>query len=585
MSRFNLFRLRRRHASVFLCLLAGLAGMLLSPRVLQAQATDPEFVLYDDALAPDWEEVAYRARTRADNSAPAYSGTHSLLVNYSQGDSYLLLRTNMAVYAAPFEALRFAVYGADARVGAIAVTLFDGMGNPGSGAVIVDIPAGRWSVIEIPLSQLGSPAVVGGIRFAKMGDTRPWPSFYLDEIGLLQAAGAASPTPTASASTPEEPATATPTSVPPTATATNTAAPAPTLPPPTATPPPPAATPPPPTATPPPPTATTQPPTATAPPPAPSGIWISAEEIAALPASGAGWERVLSWAQQDSSSPNLGDQEDQTDAVVVAKALVYVKTGESRYRQEAVAAIMAAMGTEDGGRTLALARNLAGYVVAADLVGLSGSDDAAFRAWLDAVRYEDLSGRTLISTHEDRPNNWGTHAGASRIAAALYLGDTADLQRAADVFRGWLGDRSAYTGFRYGELSWQANPSQPVGINAPDAIIEGHNVDGVLPDDQRRAGSFTWPPPAENYVWEALQGAVAQARMLSRHGYDAFGWSDRAILRAVTWLHEEASFPATGDDESTPWLINGVYGSSFPAASGARPAKNGLSWYEWFYQR
>lgn len=292
---------------------------------------------------------------------------------------------------------------------------------------------------------------------------------------------------------------------------------------------------------------------------------------------------MLSWAQQGSDAPNISDQNDQTDAVVVAKALVYVKTGDDRYRQEAVAAILAAMGTEDGGRTLALARNLAGYVVAADLVGLNGADEVAFRSWLSAVRYETLDGRTLISTHEDRPNNWGTHAGVSRIAAAIYLGDTAELQQAATVFQGWLGDRSAYAGFSYGDLSWQSNPSEPVGVNPTGATIQGHDVDGVLPDDQRRAGDFTWPPPAENYVWEALQGVVAQGRLLSRQGFDAFNWSDRAILRAVTWMHEEAGFPATGDDSGTPWLINGVFGTGFPAASSAAPGKNGLGWYEWFY--
>jgi hypothetical protein len=43
------------------------------------------------------------------------------------------------------------------------------------------------------------------------------------------------------------------------------------------------------------------------------------------------------------------------------------------------------------------------------------------------------------------------------------------------------------------------------------------------------------------------------------------------------------SYWAPHDDEGTPWLINGVYGSGFPAASGARPGKNGLGWYEWFY--
>src|SRR6185436_3561741 len=127
-----------------------------------------------------------------------------------------------------------------------------------------------------------------------------------------------------------------------------------------------------------------------------------------------------------------------------------------------------------------------------------------------------LDGQTLRSTHEKRPNNWGTHAGASRAAVAVYLGDQAELDRCAQVFKGWLRDRSAYAGFEYGDVSWQADPSHPVGINPRGATKSGHNIDGVLPDDQRRAGGFTWPPPKENYVWEALQGALLAALVLER---------------------------------------------------------------------
>jgi len=60
---------------------------------------------------------------------------------------------------------------------------------------------------------------------------------------------------------------------------------------------------------------------------------------------------------------------------------------------------------------------------------------------------------------------------------------------------------------------------------------DGHRIDGVLPDDQRRGGSFGWPAPRENYVWEALQGALAQAVILHRAGYDVWNWEDRALLR------------------------------------------------------
>jgi hypothetical protein len=46
---------------------------------------------------------------------------------------------------------------------------------------------------------------------------------------------------------------------------------------------------------------------------------------------------------------------------------------------------MAAIGTERGGRTLALARNLVSYVIAADLIDLKSYDagkDQQFRSWL-----------------------------------------------------------------------------------------------------------------------------------------------------------------------------------------------------------
>lgn len=318
------------------------------------------------------------------------------------------------------------------------------------------------------------------------------------------------------------------------------------------------------------------------------GIFIARAELADLPTSGAGWQHVNEWAQRSARNPDLGDHNDDTDAAVMAKALVYARTGNGQYRAQVVEAIRAAIGTERSGNVLSLARNLAAYVVAADLVGLDGADDVAFRAWLDEVRFHvfnasgpDLS---LVSCHERRPNNFGTHCGASRLAAALYLGDEAEVQRTATVFRGWLGDRNAYTGFNFGsDLSWHCDPSRPVGIN-PQSCLKGERIGGVLPDDQRRAGSYTWPPPKENYVWEALQGAMAQAWILQRQGHDAFGWSDQALLRAVRWLYEEAGFAASGDDTSTVWLVNGVYGTNF-AVSRRDPGKNGLGFYDWLMAR
>jgi PKD repeat protein len=313
------------------------------------------------------------------------------------------------------------------------------------------------------------------------------------------------------------------------------------------------------------------------------GLWSSPRELVGLSTGGAAWAGLLQEADRPTGIPNVADQDDDVDVRVLAKAIVFVRTNDESYRQEVIAACMAAIDSELGGRTLALGRNLIGYVLAADLVGLPPFEDAHFRDWLERCRTETLDGDTLASTHERRPNNWGTHAGASRVAVAAYLGDTAELERCARVLRGWLGDRSAYAGFEYGALDWQADPARPVGINPAGARRDGHSIDGVLPDDQRRSGAFVWPPPRENYVWEALQGALAQALILTRAGHDAFGWSDQALLRAVTWLHEQCDYPASGDDTWQPHLVNYAYAASFPAPVPSSPGKN-VGWTDWTLQ-
>lgn len=308
-----------------------------------------------------------------------------------------------------------------------------------------------------------------------------------------------------------------------------------------------------------------------------NGIWMSQQEIMQLPMSGPAWDNLKSKANGSWGTANLKDLNSQHDVYTLAGALYYARTNDTNIRTKTTNAIMSSIGTQTGGRTLEPSRNLVSYIIAADLINLSAYDttkDNQFKAFLTTIRNQTLDGRTIVSTHEDRPNNWGTHAGATRVAIDRYIGDITDLERAALVFKGWLGDRNAYAGFDYGDLSWQSDPTHPVGINPKNATIQGKNVDGVLPDDQRRGCGFVWPACKENYVWEALQGAVVQAYLLSRAGYDVWNWSDKAMLRAVTWLYNINNFPPTGDDTYIPWIINKVYGTSFTTVTPVSIGKN-----------
>lgn len=323
------------------------------------------------------------------------------------------------------------------------------------------------------------------------------------------------------------------------------------------------------------PTATVAPtptPTSTPTPP-PSGATILS--VTGLPTSGSAWTNVLAWAAK-TPDIDLTDLNADGDVVTLAKALVAARTGDSGRRAEVVDALVR---VQSSGvyRALELARGVPGYVLAADLIGYR---DPAFVAWAKAQRTRSVTGgpSSIVACQEQRPNNWGTWCSAARTAIDRYVGDAPDLARAVTVFRGWLGDRSAYASFSYGDLSWQSDPSHPVGINPKGATIAGHDVDGVLPDDQRRSGSFSWPPPNGNYVWEALQGATLTGVLVP----DAWGWSDNALERAVRWQYEVNDYPPAGDDTCTPWTVNHFAGTSFAAATPCQPGK-GFGFTDWLF--
>lgn len=326
------------------------------------------------------------------------------------------------------------------------------------------------------------------------------------------------------------------------------------------------------------------------------GIWISGDELAALPTSGPAWQQLKDVADQDFETPDLSDQESEANVAVLAKALVYARTGQQKYRDEVLDAleIITFNDTEDedGGRTLSLGRELAAYVVAADLINLKDYDpdfDTQFRSKLRELLTKKVNGwgsakKTLQQTHEERANNWGTHAGASRAAVAVYLNDTAEMDRTAAVFRAYLGDLDAPNHFEFGDdLSWQADPARPVGVNPAGAVKEGHSIDGALPEEMRRGGKFRWPPKKTGYAWGALQGALVQAAILHRAGYPAWEWEDQALLRAVQFLYGLGWEPE-GDDRWQVWLVNHAYGTSFPTESPVSPGKN-IGWTDWTHKR
>jgi hypothetical protein len=329
------------------------------------------------------------------------------------------------------------------------------------------------------------------------------------------------------------------------------------------------------------------------------GIWLTGAEIQRLPMSGPAWENVKATADRPLPQPHVSDPTSLHDTSTLAVALVAVRTGDPVYRRKAADAISSAIGTEKlpssaGTHHLPICRNATAYVIAADLIDLGSFDpvrDSRFRAWIKALRDEPNGTEEPTGViYEHRSNNHGTMCGAARAAISRYLGDGADLARTAQVLRGWLGDRGSFIFDDYspGSESYMADPSQPRPVNPAGATKEGRNVDGMLPAEHARCGTFRWPPCYTIYPWGGLAGAVVNAEILRRAGYaDVFTWQSRALLRAYTRLYELSRTDPVwwdeatkGDDRWQPWLANHIYGTAFPAVSPTRPGRN-MGWTDW----
>jgi hypothetical protein len=271
---------------------------------------------------------------------------------------------------------------------------------------------------------------------------------------------------------------------------------------------------------------------------------------------------------------------DDSNKDVLAHALAGARLDDRQYKQfvrDKIEHMMEAPRDEDD--VLGTLRHLQTYIISADLIDLASFDaalDDRFRAWLaDEIRFEYSGGGgggSVISTHEKKPNNFGTHAGATRLAAALYLDDAEEFEAARDVWYGWAtGDPDFVPSDRvWTRTSWQCDEDRPAGINPAGCERDGHRLDGVIPEDQERCGEFSWPPCDTNYIHGAADGMTLAFWMLARQGEDPWEWGDRAALRQMEWKYEVDQPPYEGYRWQIP-VIETAYGinldGNFPAAT------------------
>jgi hypothetical protein len=290
--------------------------------------------------------------------------------------------------------------------------------------------------------------------------------------------------------------------------------------------------------------------------------------------SGAAWNAVVN-AAGGGGGANIADQDSHHDQAALAAAIYAARTGQERDR--AVAALQSAIGTEQGGRWLAVGRNLTGYVIAADLLGIRSGP---IFDWLASFRTMRLPHNNSGEPITFRESAWGSGSnasaqeGAAYVALAVYLGDRDMLAWSWNAFRRYAGDRSSPHTISSNSDAWQQVPNDPVGIQNAGASKGGCSIDGAISNDMSRGGEATCDPGETQYPWVGLDGAVPAAVILNRAGYPAWDVANQALRRAGTYLHGlGGAWWDPGQAPAVKHLLNRVYGLGYPVAYPVGPGR------------
>ena len=326
-----------------------------------------------------------------------------------------------------------------------------------------------------------------------------------------------------------------------------------------------------------------------------NGIWVDYTKLQSLPTTGAAWNSVVSAMNSlptDGSGADVSNQDSNHDQYTLAAALACARTNNTSYCTLAKLALANAIGTEVTTLTtprspaenqwLPVGRNLASYVIAADVLKLRTDADpnslgSRVNAWIAGFK-----GRVGSEGVEFKPFASGSNASAqvgfAYSAVASYLKDTAMLNRAWDAFRTYAGDPTAPDLEKININNaiaggWTSAPAKPAAkaINPINTTKDGVRIDGADGNDMVRGGNFAVVPGHTQYPWVGMEGFVPAALILHRAGYPAFEVADQSVKRAVDYLwylykNVDAFWwdaGSAGRAAEVKHLINTYYGTSY----------------------
>ena len=171
-----------------------LALFLIPILSLAAQPT-ANLIIYDDALAANWQNWSWDTAVAFNASSPVHAGSNAMSVTHTAAWAGLSLQSSTPFSTADYNAVTFWIHGGTIGGHQLNLKLRDGSLAIIESPVAVTTTANSWTQVEVSMSDLGlaNGTVTGIVLQEASGASQP--VYYLDDIQLVQADAGGTPVP------------------------------------------------------------------------------------------------------------------------------------------------------------------------------------------------------------------------------------------------------------------------------------------------------------------------------------------------------------------------------------------------------
>ncbi len=139
-----------------------------------------KFIIYDDAMNPMFWTGGWGGTANYQNTVNVKRGTHSVHINFAGGYGAPMAMGGGTINLADYTALKISVFGAPGSEGLNILIVLNGSSAKGK---TITVKEGEWTDFTIPLSELGSPAMLDQVWIVEWSGRGG--VVYVDDLGLI----------------------------------------------------------------------------------------------------------------------------------------------------------------------------------------------------------------------------------------------------------------------------------------------------------------------------------------------------------------------------------------------------------------